>query len=54
MKRTMALLSLVVVLSVAAMAQASQFKSMKAACGACCGGACDPTCCQSGCAGCCK
>jgi hypothetical protein len=51
MKRTMALLSLVVVLSVAAIAQAPK---LKAACGACCGSSCNPACCQSGCAGCCK
>lgn len=54
MKRTIAFLSLAVVLAVSAVAQASQFKSNKAACGACCAGDCCQSCSQSSCGDCCK
>ena len=54
MKRTIAFLSLAIVLAVSAVAQASQFKSMKADCGACCAGGCCQSCSQSGCGDCCK
>jgi uncharacterized membrane protein len=54
MKRTIAFLSLGLVLAVTAIAQASQLKAVKAACGACCGGNCSQSCCPDGCGNCCK
>lgn len=53
MKRTIALLSLGLVLAVTAVAQTSQLKAVKAACGACCGSICSQTCCPDGCGDCC-
>jgi hypothetical protein len=54
MKRTIAFLSLGLVLAVTAIAQTSQLKVVKAACGACCGGNCSQSCCPDGCGDCCK
>jgi hypothetical protein len=51
MKRTIAMLSLVLALAVTAFAQTAQIKS---ACAACCQGKCGQTCCQHGCGDCCK
>jgi 4-hydroxy-3-methylbut-2-enyl diphosphate reductase IspH len=54
MKRTIAFLSLGLVLAVTAIAQTSQLKAVNAACGACCGDNCSQSCCPDGCGDCCN
>lgn len=54
MKRTISILSLILVLAVTAFASPTLVKAAKVACGSCCGDNCGQSCCPDGCGDCCQ